>query len=118
VVTYFNYIINFLQQTSALLGALVLFVLSANAQTQTPADTLKTQHLNDAIVTGQYGENSLKNSVFKELVNIELETPIIAPHRDQNIKNGMNGLFKHKIALINQIDDKIYKRLKKDLNLQ
>jgi len=65
VVTYFNYIINFLQQTSALLGALVLFVLSANAQTQTPADTLKTQHLNDAIVTGQYGENSLKNSVFK-----------------------------------------------------
>jgi outer membrane receptor for ferrienterochelin and colicins len=65
VVTFFKYIINFLQQASAPLGALVLFVLSANAQTQLPADTIKTQHLNDAIVTGQYGENSLKNSVFK-----------------------------------------------------
>jgi len=65
VFTFFRYIINFLQHTSALLWALVLFVLSANAQTQMPADTLKTQQLNDAIVTGQYGENSLKNSVFK-----------------------------------------------------
>ena len=65
MVTFFKYIINFLQQASAPLGALVLFVLSANAQTQLPADTIKTQHLNDAIVTGQYGENSLKNSVFK-----------------------------------------------------
>lgn len=63
--TFLKYIITFLQHTSALFGALVLFVLSANAQTQMPADTLKTQQLNDAIVTGQYGENSLKNSVFK-----------------------------------------------------
>ncbi len=65
MIVFFRYIINFLQHTSAPFGALVLFVLSANAQTQQPADTLKTQHLNDAIVTGQYGENSLKNSVFK-----------------------------------------------------
>ena len=65
MIVFFRYIINFLQHTSAPFGALVLFVLSANAQTPQPADTLKTQHLNDAIVTGQYGENSLKNSVFK-----------------------------------------------------
>jgi hypothetical protein len=50
----------------------------------------------------------VKNSVFKKLINLELEvtnTP------------GVN-IFYHKISLINQIDDKIYKRLKKDLNLQ
>jgi hypothetical protein len=49
----------------------------------------------------------IKNSVFKKLVDIELEV---------NNTPGVDN-FKHKISLINQIDDKIYKRLKKDLNL-
>jgi hypothetical protein len=45
--------------------------------------------------------------VFKNLVDIELEV-INTPGVDK---------FKHKISLINQLDDKIYKKLKKDLNL-
>jgi hypothetical protein len=49
----------------------------------------------------------IKNSVFKKLVDIELEV---------NNTPGV-GNFKHKISLINQLDDKIYKKLKKDLNL-
>lgn len=49
----------------------------------------------------------IKNNVFKKLSDIELEvtnTPGV-------------GVFHHKIGLINQLDDKIYKKLKKDLNL-
>jgi outer membrane receptor for ferrienterochelin and colicins len=65
VIIFFKHIIFLLQRTSAPIGALVLFVLSVNAQQNQPTDTLKTKHLNDAVVTGQYGENSLKNSVFK-----------------------------------------------------
>ena len=65
MIIFFKYVIFLLQRTSAPIGALVLFVLSVNAQQSQPIDTLKTQHLNDAIVTGQDGENSLKNSVFK-----------------------------------------------------
>lgn len=49
----------------------------------------------------------IKNNVFKNLVDIELEV-INTPGVDK---------FKHKISLINQLDDKIYKKLKKDLNL-
>jgi len=60
----------------------------------------------------------IKNSVFRNLVNIELETPIIAPHKDQNVRNPeMNGVIRHKIGLINKLDDKIYKKLKKDLGI-
>jgi hypothetical protein len=65
-----------------------------------------------------FSDVKIKNSVFKKLIDVELETPIIAPHKDENVRTpGMNGMLKHKISLINQIDDKIYKRLKKDLNL-
>lgn len=49
----------------------------------------------------------IKNKVFKKLTDIELEVTN-TPGFDN---------FKHKIGLINQLDDKIYKRLKKDLNL-
>jgi hypothetical protein len=61
----------------------------------------------------------IKNSVFRNLVNIELETPMIAPHKDQNVRNPeMNGVIRHKIGLINKLDDKIYKKLKKDLGYE
>ena len=49
----------------------------------------------------------IKNNVFKKLVDIELEV---------NNTPGVDN-FKHKISLINHLDDKIYKKLKKDLNL-
>ena len=49
----------------------------------------------------------IKNKIFKKLFDIELEV------------NNTPGIdkFHHKISLINKLDDKIYKRLKKDLNL-
>ncbi len=40
-----------------------LFVVKANAQQ--PVDTTHNKQLNDAIVTGQYGETSLQQSVYK-----------------------------------------------------
>ena len=54
-----------------------------------------------------FSDIKIKNNVFKKLVDIELEV---------NNTPGVDN-FKHKISLINQLDDKIYKRLKKDLNL-
>jgi hypothetical protein len=49
----------------------------------------------------------IKNSVFKKLIDLELEvkTP------------GIEDTIIHKIGIVNRIDEKIYKRLKKDLNL-
>lgn len=41
-----------------------LFIFHTRAQT-TAQDTLRNEKLNDVIITGQYGENSLQNSVYK-----------------------------------------------------
>ena len=65
MVRFSKHIIIFLLRTGTPIGVLVLFVLSVHAQPNQPLDTLKTKVLNDAVVTGQYGENSLQNSVFK-----------------------------------------------------
>jgi hypothetical protein len=50
----------------------------------------------------------IKNSVFKKLtdINLEVHTP------------GLEGITYHKIGLINKLDDKIYKKLKKDLGYE
>lgn len=47
-----------------LVGAFVLCISNVAAQ-QNHQDSIKTKALNDAVVTGQYGENSLHQSVFK-----------------------------------------------------
>lgn len=46
--------------------SVIVALLLFGATAQTPIDTLKkTQHINDIIVTGQYGEGSLTKSVYK-----------------------------------------------------
>ena len=54
-----------------------------------------------------FPDTKINNNVFKNLTDIELE--VYTP--------GLEGRFYHNISLINKIDDKIYKRLKKDLNI-
>lgn len=54
-----------------------------------------------------YPEIDLKDEIFHKLkeTDLEVHTP------------GINGMFYHKISLINKLDDDVYKRLKKDLKL-
>ncbi len=56
--------IDFIKQSILLFGILCLSIWSVNAQ-QLPLDSLKTDTLADAVITGEYGENSLHNSVNK-----------------------------------------------------
>lgn len=61
-----RFFININQTTlTSLLGVFVVFIyLPLKAQIRDTA-TNKTQHINEIVVTGQYGENSLSKSVYK-----------------------------------------------------
>lgn len=61
----YHHITLFIRKTIApLAGAFVLSISASFAQSA-QQDSIKTKALNDAVVTGQYGENSLQQSVFK-----------------------------------------------------
>lgn len=92
ILNHFKFCIN----ASASFGALVFFVLTASAQQPAvlPIDTLLTKCLDDAIITGQYGESSLKNSVFK--------VRVIDAHRIQQL-----GAVNLKDVLANEINIRI-----------
>lgn len=69
-----------------------LFSFSASAQTE--ADSLKNERLDDVVITGQYGENSLKKSVYK--------VKVIDAKRIQQ-----QGAFTLKDVLANEINIRI-----------
>lgn len=55
-----------------------------------------------------FPEVKINNKIFDKLIDIELE--VYTP--------GLEGIYYHKISLINKLDDELYKRIKQDLNLK
>lgn len=89
----FSYFL-FHKACTPLFGVFAVFMQLSVCAQQSDTSTNKTQQLTDVVVTGQYGENSLKQSLYK--------VRVIEPKRMQ-----MQGAFNLKDVLSNELNIRI-----------